>query len=88
MDHKIIEEISLNNWQPLSTLLYDGWVLRFANGYTKRANSVNLIHYSTNDLNLKIKECERLYSSKNLPTTFKITPFVQPNFEEKRLYLN
>jgi len=23
-----IEELSLNNWQPLSTLLYDGWVLR------------------------------------------------------------
>lgn len=73
-----IEELSLNNWQPLSTLLYDGWILRFSNGYTKRANSVSPLHYSTNDLNQKIGDCERIYSSNNLHTTFKITPFVKP----------
>ncbi|BBI35522.1 GNAT family N-acetyltransferase [Cohnella abietis] len=83
MDNKFIEELSLNNWQPLSTLLYDGWVLRFANGYTKRANSINSIHYSTYDLNLKIKQCEKIYSNNNLPTTYKITPFVHPeNLDE------
>ncbi len=78
MNYKIIEELSLNNWQPLSTLLYDGWVLRFSNGYTKRANSINPIHYSTYDLNKKIKECEKIYSNNSLRTTFKITPFVKP----------
>jgi len=60
MDYKFIEELSLNHWQPLSTLLYDGWVLRFADGYTKRANSINPIHYSTCDLQEKIKECEKM----------------------------
>ncbi|MFD0620504.1 GNAT family N-acetyltransferase [Paenibacillus sp. GCM10027629] len=78
MDNKLIEELSLNHWQPLSTLLYDGWVLRFADGYTKRANSINPIHYSTYDLNNKIEECEKIYSANNLPTTYKITPFVHP----------
>jgi len=78
MDNKFIEELSLNNWPPLSTLLYDGWVLRFANGYTKRANSINPIHYSTCDLNLKIKECENIYSANHLPTTYKISPFIHP----------
>ncbi len=78
MNYKIIEELSLNNWQPLSTLLYDGWVLRFSNGYTKRANSINPIYYSTYDLNQKIEECEKIYSNNNLRTTFKITPFVKP----------
>lgn len=78
MDNKFIEELSLNHWQPLSTLLYDGWVLRFADGYTKRANSINPIHYSTCDLNTKIKECEKIYSTNHLTTTFKITPFVHP----------
>lgn len=76
MNNKTIEEISLNNWQPLSTLLYDGWVLRFADGYTKRANSVNPIHYSTLDLNEKIDVCEKIYLNNNMPTIFKITPFV------------
>lgn len=78
MDNKFIEELSLNHWQPLSTLLYDGWVLRFADGYTKRANSINPIHYSTFDFINKIKECEKIYSANLLPTIFKITPFVQP----------
>ncbi|MEA1855326.1 GNAT family N-acetyltransferase [Cytobacillus sp. FSL R5-0569] len=83
MNYKIIEELSLNNWQPLSTLLYDGWVLRFSNGYTKRANSINPIHYSTYDLNQKIRECEKNYSNNELSTTFKITPFVKPeNLDE------
>lgn len=50
---KTMEELSLNNWQPLSTLLYDGWVLRFANGYTKRANSIQPILYSTLELEQK-----------------------------------
>jgi Acetyltransferases len=78
MDYKFIEELSLNHWQPLSTLLYDGWVLRFADGYTKRANSINPIHYSTCDLQEKIKECEKIYAAHHLPTIFKITPFVHP----------
>ncbi|CEI83088.1 N-acetyltransferase GCN5 [Oceanobacillus oncorhynchi subsp. incaldanensis] len=75
---KTMEELSLNNWQPLSTLLYDGWVLRFANGYTKRANSIQPILYSTLELEQKIDACEKIYAEKNLRTTFKITPFIQP----------
>ncbi|MEK3886329.1 GNAT family N-acetyltransferase [Bacillus sp. FSL K6-3431] len=78
MDNKMIEELSLNNWQPLSTLFYDGWILRFANGYTKRANSISPIYYSTYDLSQKLEECEKAYANKNLRTTFKITPFIQP----------
>ncbi|MCG7409584.1 GNAT family N-acetyltransferase [Paenibacillus sp. ACRRX] len=78
MDIKWIEELSLNNWPSLSTLLYDGWILRFADGYTKRANSINPLHYSTCDLNTKIEHCESLYSVHQLQPTFKITPFVQP----------
>lgn len=78
MDPKFLEELSLNNWQPLSTLLYDGWILRFAEGYTKRANSINPIYDSTYDVDLKIAECEHIYATNHLPTVFKISPFVHP----------
>ncbi|WP_028544412.1 GNAT family N-acetyltransferase [Paenibacillus taiwanensis] len=78
MDMKSIEELSLNNWPALSTLLYDGWVLRFAEGYTKRANSIQPLYNSTLDLNTKIAQCESIYSAHQLQTTFKITPYVQP----------
>jgi GNAT superfamily N-acetyltransferase len=87
---KAIEELSLNNWQPLSTLLYDGWVLRLSGGYTKRANSISPIHYSTLDLNVKIETCEKIYLNNSLPTIFKITPSVHPEdldkILEKRAY--
>lgn len=77
-DGRLIEELSLNHWQPLSTLHYDGWVLRFADGYTKRANSISPMYSSTGDIQEKIRFCEQIYSSHRLPTAFKITPFVQP----------
>ncbi|WP_238162690.1 GNAT family N-acetyltransferase [Cohnella sp. AR92] len=78
MENKLIEELSLNHWQSLSTLLYDGWVLRFADGYTKRANSINPLHHSTEDLDKKIRECEKIYTDNRLPTVFKMTPFSLP----------
>jgi ribosomal protein S18 acetylase RimI-like enzyme len=73
-----VEEILLNQWQPLQTMLYDGWVLRFAEGYTKRANAVNPIYFSNEDVYAKIKHCESIYASHQLKATFKMTPFVQP----------
>ncbi|CAI6085568.1 hypothetical protein PAECIP112173_04685 [Paenibacillus sp. JJ-100] len=75
---RLIEELTLNHWQPLSTSLYDGWVLRFAKGYTKRANSVQAIYPSTLDVHEKVLACEHIYTSNQLNTIFKITPFVQP----------
>ena len=60
-DIRLWEEITLNAWPALQTVLMDGWVVRFANGYTKRANSVNPLYPSTQPLKRKIEACERLY---------------------------
>jgi N-acetylglutamate synthase len=73
-----MEELSLNAWPALQTLLYDGWVLRFANGYTRRANSVNPLYASTLDVNEKIGACEQLYRRKGLKTVFKMTAHSTP----------
>ncbi len=73
-----IEEASLNAWQAHQQIYFDGWVLRFANGYTKRANSVNGLHASTLDAAEKIRACEKIYAAKNLPAIFRITPFASP----------
>ena len=35
-----IEELTLNAWPPLETLFFDGWILSFSDGYTRRANSI------------------------------------------------
>jgi ribosomal protein S18 acetylase RimI-like enzyme len=68
-----IEELSLNAWPAHQTLLYDGWLLRFANGYTKRANSVNPIYSSTLDVDEKIAFCERIYQAQKLDVVYKLT---------------
>jgi ribosomal protein S18 acetylase RimI-like enzyme len=68
----MIEELSMNAWPSIQTLLYDGWILRMANGYTKRANSINLLYKSTINLEEKIKHCRNLYSQNNLPAIYKL----------------
>jgi GNAT superfamily N-acetyltransferase len=76
--HSRIEEMSLNGWPALRTIVYDGWLLRFSNGYTKRSNSINSIYGHTIELEPKIDACEELYDREGIRTTFKITPFTQP----------
>jgi ribosomal protein S18 acetylase RimI-like enzyme len=73
-----IEEAALNAWPALQQMLYDGWLLRFARGYTKRANSVNPLFASSIAVGDKIAACEALYASRGLRPTFRITPFAAP----------
>ncbi|KQL45788.1 hypothetical protein AN963_12130 [Brevibacillus choshinensis] len=74
-----LEERSINAWPALETMVDDGWLLRFADGYTKRANSVYPLYPPTiTNLEQKIAACERHYESKGLPTIFKLTPYSQP----------
>ena len=74
-----IEELSMNALPALDTDLYDGWILRFSNGYTKRANSVNPIYSSSIDVNGKIEKVEQLYLSRGLHVVYKITEYSYPN---------
>lgn len=79
--HKIIqtiEEISLNAWPSLQQILYDGWILRFTNGHTKRANSVNPVYTGTTNVYRKIERCEQIYIDKELQPVFRITPLAHP----------
>jgi ribosomal protein S18 acetylase RimI-like enzyme len=73
-----LEELSLNAWPALQTVHYDGWALRFANGYTRRANSVNSVFASSLPVDEKIKYCEALFQARGLRPTFKMTPQVHP----------
>lgn len=73
-----LEELSMNAWPALETLVVDGWVIRFAEGYTKRANSVYPLYPSERELEGKILTCETFYTRKGLPTIFKLTPAAQP----------
>lgn len=68
------EKLSFHTHPCLEEETYDGWLLRFAEGYTKRANSVNVLANSVLSLPEKIAYCEKKYAEKHLSTVFKITP--------------
>jgi hypothetical protein len=68
-----IEEAALNAWPAIHQTFFDGWVLRFSMGYTKRANSVNPLYTSTLDLEVKVEDCEDIYGRQGLPPIFRIT---------------
>ncbi len=70
-----IEEASLNNWPALQQMLFDGWILRFSEGYTKRANSITPIYTSFLPVQEKIVACENFYHKKQLPTIFRLLSF-------------
>lgn len=75
---KRIEEVSLNAWPALQSVLFDGWILRFSQGYTKRANSVNALYASSLPVDEKITRCETHYRARDLRPVFRLTPFSSP----------
>jgi GNAT superfamily N-acetyltransferase len=75
MFERRIEEAGLNSWPALQHLLFDGWLVRFAQGYTKRANSVTPLYPSLLSAEEKIAWCEYLYHKNQLPTIFRLLSF-------------
>jgi GNAT superfamily N-acetyltransferase len=74
------EEAGFNAWPALQTALLDGWVLRFAGGYTKRANSINPTYPGdVSNLAAKVDACEAIYRRRGLPSIFRLTSFGVPN---------
>lgn len=67
-----LEELSLNSWPALRLLHYDGWILRLANGFTNRSNSVWPLYGSKLKLEEKVEHCERFYASHGQPAVFRI----------------
>lgn len=67
-----IEEMGLNGWPSISTQLYKGAVLRYANGYTKRANSCNPLYVKNININDVINYTEDYFNQLNQNVVFKI----------------
>jgi ribosomal protein S18 acetylase RimI-like enzyme len=78
MKPRDLEELALTAWPALRQWLYDGWVVRFAGGHTRRANSVNPLYPSRLDPAAKIAQCEEWYAAANLPTVFRLNRHTAP----------
>jgi N-acetylglutamate synthase len=79
MKPRDLEELALTTWPALQQWLYDGWVVRFADGHTRRANSVNPLYPSRQDPALKVAQCEQWYAACDLPTVFRLNRHTAPS---------
>ncbi len=70
--HAQVEETCMNAWPALKEIFYDGWLIRLANGQTRRTNSVNVIGQGSRALADKIAYCEDVYRSHGQPSYFRI----------------
>jgi N-acetylglutamate synthase len=64
-------------WPALEEVVVDGWVVRFADGVTQRANSVMPL-VAPADLGGALDQVEALYAARGLPAVFQIGNGAQP----------
>lgn len=67
-----LECAAFNAWPAFQQLLVAGWLIRFAEGYTKRANSANFLYPSTTPVDRLVQWCEQLFAVRGLPPTFRL----------------
>lgn len=75
MSFKEIEYAGFASWPSLEQSEAGGVVLRSANGYTKRANSANIIGAQDGDFAETVDKCEKYFSEKSLPCIFRLASF-------------
>jgi N-acetylglutamate synthase len=73
-----LEELSLNASGAFQSLVYDGWLIGYRKGPTKRLRCVNPFYPSSLPLEEKIDYCARFYAAARLPVIFRLLPFSQP----------
>ncbi len=73
-----MEERGFRAWPALETVDTAGWRLRFAGGYTKRANSINALG-DIYDFSAEIASClESPYRERGLGSVWRLTPLAPP----------
>jgi GNAT superfamily N-acetyltransferase len=72
-----IEFATYVSWPAFEQHDYRGWILRFAEGCTKRANSANAIVPIQADLSETVDYCEAFYRTRSQPVIFRLPSFVE-----------
>jgi GNAT superfamily N-acetyltransferase len=77
-----LEEKAFRAWPALETLRTSGWVQRFSNGYTKRANSINALGKEAVFTSQMKNELEAPYLERGQRPTWRLTPLAPPGTDE------
>ncbi len=71
-----VEVASCASWPAFEQEEHRGWVLRFAGGCTKRANSVTVKTLIQEGLPEAVRYCESFFSARGQPAIFRLLSFV------------
>ncbi len=69
-----IEQVAFRAWVPFETEEYDGWLLRYAGGFSRRSNSVYPEAASTLPLGEKLEHCRAWFAARDLGLVVRQTP--------------
>ncbi|MBM3521864.1 MAG: GNAT family N-acetyltransferase, partial [Alphaproteobacteria bacterium] len=69
-----LEQFAFNAWPAQQSVERDGWVLRFNDGFTRRANSANAFRPAARPLEPLIDEVAAAYRATGLRPIFRLTP--------------
>jgi GNAT superfamily N-acetyltransferase len=71
-----VEAVCFNAFPSLKQAILDGWLLRFSNGVSRRANSANPLRADCAGTAAVIEQIEALYRQQDQPTIFRVPSFV------------
>lgn len=74
-----IEPEAVAQWPARETMMLNGWLLRFTNGFTHRGNSVATLHFDGTDLEEAMETVEGEYQRRALRPMFQIASSVAPS---------
>jgi GNAT superfamily N-acetyltransferase len=73
-----LEELAFRGWPALETQDRAGWRLRFAAGYTKRANSINTLGLDAQTDPATLHSLEAAYRERNQAAVWRLSPLAPP----------
>lgn len=81
MDHETawrLEALYTEAWPPLRREIVSDWLVKFAPGVSRRANSANPLRAQVRDVDSSIEACARRYRKSGMPALFRILSVMEP----------
>jgi N-acetylglutamate synthase len=82
-----IERAGVQAWPAVETAEVEGWLWRFANGGSQRANSVSTLDYTGTDIDKTIADIEQRYRARGARPLFQISDVCAPRDLDQRLQI-
>jgi N-acetylglutamate synthase len=77
-----LEELAFRGWPALETQDRAGWRLRFAGGYTKRANSINALGRNAQTDLSTLQKLEAAYRERGQAAVWRLSPLAPPAMDD------